>query len=203
MGREQKATNEVLKFNNWIKSVLISETSKQMCAKLERILDTPKGKNRLLHVLDIGCGRGQDISKWKRARVNYMVATDFSQESIDGYMNRWKEQRDEPYRLYTITSDFTVPQFYEEIKHSYYDIVSAQLCFHYMWKNMQGLNWGLASILSNLLVGGVFIATIPDSYAIMRKINEKGVKKGQYTYYGNKFFSLRFERTHFTEACGN
>lgn len=63
---------------------------------------------------------------------------------------------------------------------------------------MQGLRNGLASILSNLLVGGVFIATIPDSYAIMRKINEKGVKKGCYTIYGNKYFSLRFEKTSFT-----
>jgi ubiquinone/menaquinone biosynthesis C-methylase UbiE len=29
-------------------------------------------------VLDIGCGRGQDILKWKEAKVKYMVACDFS-----------------------------------------------------------------------------------------------------------------------------
>jgi|JI10StandDraft_1071094.scaffolds.fasta_scaffold525672_4 2-polyprenyl-3-methyl-5-hydroxy-6-metoxy-1,4-benzoquinol methylase len=50
-----------------------------MCSKIEKVLDVPKGKrDPLLHVLDIGCGRGQDILKWKLARVRYMVASDFS-----------------------------------------------------------------------------------------------------------------------------
>jgi ubiquinone/menaquinone biosynthesis C-methylase UbiE len=42
-------------------------------------LALPKSKKEpLLHVLDIGCGRGQDILKWKEAKVKYMVACDFS-----------------------------------------------------------------------------------------------------------------------------
>ena len=65
---------------------------------------------------------------------------------------------------------------YNSIGHTNYDIVSAQLCFHYMFKSRHALEAGLASILSNLLIDGVFIATIPDSYSIMRKIKEKGKK---------------------------
>jgi cyclopropane fatty-acyl-phospholipid synthase-like methyltransferase len=50
-----------------------------MCKQVEEELDLKKGGNsKLLHVLDIGCGRGQDISKWRLARVAYMVALDFS-----------------------------------------------------------------------------------------------------------------------------
>ncbi len=72
-----------------------------------------------------------------------------------------------------------------------------------MFQTRNGLKCGLANILSNLLIGGVFIATIPDSYSIMKKINEKGKVKDGCTYYGNKFFSLKFTRTKFTEEYGN
>jgi hypothetical protein len=72
--------------------------------------------------------------------------------------------------LYTLVQDFTSRNLYYEIEHSFYDIVSAQLCFHYMFGTEDGLRQGLASILSNLLIDGVFIATIPDSYTIIKKI---------------------------------
>lgn len=174
-----------------------------MCEKLENILDIHRGKrDPILHVFDIGCGRGQDIKKWKLARVRYMIANDFSEECIKSYQERWRNEK-EPFRLLTVNSDFTKLDLYGKIEHVYFDIVSAQLCFHYMFKTKQGLQYGLASILSNLLVGGVFIATLPDSYSILRKINEKGKKIGGYTYYGNKYFSLRFEKTTFTEIHGN
>ena len=58
-----------------------------MCSKLENVLDIAKSKqDPILHVLDIGCGRGQDIKKWKIAkRIRYMVASDFSEESLKVY----------------------------------------------------------------------------------------------------------------------
>jgi hypothetical protein len=54
------------------------------------------------------------------------------------------------------------------------------------------------------LIGGVFIATIPDSYTILKKINEKGIKKSDGSVvYGNKYFSIRFKNTKFTKPFGN
>ena len=61
----------------------------------------------------------------------------------------------------------------------------------------------MASVLSNLLIGGVFIATIPDSYSILRKIKEKGRKIGDNYIYGNKYFSMKFKKINFTEPFGN
>jgi len=40
-----------------------------------------------------------------------------------------------------------------------------------MFKTEEGLRNGLNSIFSNLLIGGVFIATIPDGYTILKKVN--------------------------------
>ncbi len=57
----------------------------------------------------------------------------------------------------------------------------------------KGLHQGLVTILSNLLIGGVFIATIPDSYTILKKIKEKGITQADGSkVYGNKYFSIRF-----------
>lgn len=146
----------------------------------------------MLHVLDIGCGRGQDISKWRLARVAYMLANDFSPECISKYEERW-QQAHNPYRLQTSTMDFTSKEFYSKIEHSFYDMVSAQFCFHYMFGSEQGLHTGLGTILSNLLIDGVFVATIPDSYTVLKKINTLGKTQTDGSkVYGNRFFSIRF-----------
>lgn len=52
------------KFNNWIKSVLIG-----------KFCDRPRdyGMSRGARVLDIGCGKGGDLNKWKQARISLYV----------------------------------------------------------------------------------------------------------------------------------
>jgi len=63
-----------------------------------------------------------------------------------------------------------------------------------MFGTVEGVRVGLATILSNLLVGGAFIATIPDSYTILKKIKEKGVTQSDGSrVYGNKYFSIKFK----------
>ena len=64
-----------------------------MCKTLESIYDIRRGNNdKLLYVLDIGCGRGQDIKKWELARVKYLVATDFSEECLRVFEERWRKK---------------------------------------------------------------------------------------------------------------
>lgn len=54
------------------------------------------------------------------------------------------------------------------------------------------------------MIGGVFIATIPDSYTIIKKIEEKGVMQPNGSkVYGNKYFSIKFDKTDFTSPYGN
>ena len=131
-----------------------------------------------------------------------MLATDFSEECLRVYEERWSHHQ--PFRLYTAAADFTKFELYKKVEHSYYDIVSAQFCLHYMFKTKENVETGLTSILSNLLIDGYFIATIPDSYTILKKIKERGnqLPDGSREYH-NKYFSIKINKTHFPEPFGN
>ena len=85
---------------------MFDKYTKMMCETLEKKLDLRRGsKQKILHVLDIGCGRGEDIKKWSLARVKYMLATDFSEDCLKVYEERWSNYQ--PFRLYTVPADFT------------------------------------------------------------------------------------------------
>ena len=62
--REQSPIIGLKKFNNWVKSVLIGKF-----AYRERSHPKSRGAN----VLDIGCGKGGDLNKWKQARIQLYV----------------------------------------------------------------------------------------------------------------------------------
>ena len=46
-------------FNNWIKSNLIAE-----------FLEKVRSKKEPIHVLDLGCGKGGDLLKWKKGEIS-------------------------------------------------------------------------------------------------------------------------------------
>lgn len=193
---EQKRAHPTFKlrgFNNWIKAVLIQKESKKLCESLKADSLSKEAKKSLLNVLDIACGRGQDILKWKEASVANMVANDFSQSCVKAYEERWR-QANKPYSLLTINQDFTSLDLYDKVKHLFYHIVSAQFCFHYMFSSQKALNNGLYSILTNLHVGGIFMATIPDKDVIWKKVNQEGkVQLDGSKIFGNKYYSIKFE----------
>jgi hypothetical protein len=62
----------------------------------------------------------------------------------------------------------------------------------------------LTTILSNLLIGGVFIATIPDSYAIIKKLKERGTKQVDGTYiFSNNYCSIKMSMNFSDRLVGN
>lgn len=54
-------------FNNWIKSVLIGKFAKRAFE------GAVPGERMRGKVLDMGCGKGGDLQKWKKARVKEFV----------------------------------------------------------------------------------------------------------------------------------
>ena len=52
-------------FNNWIKSVCLAETL--------RTIRDHKGSHHRLSVLDLCCGKGGDLLKWKKGNISKLV----------------------------------------------------------------------------------------------------------------------------------
>jgi hypothetical protein len=67
------------KYNNWVKSILINK----ICYE----------KGRFLSVLDICCGKGGDLQKWFRNKINHYVAVDLSENSVKNAAERFKKMK--------------------------------------------------------------------------------------------------------------
>lgn len=119
-------------FNNWIKAVLINKYCTLRSNEVRKALDLRSNTTqKTLHVLDIGCGHGQDIGKWGKNSVAQIVGVDVSDKALDTYVNRWKTS--ELYDFTPIHMSASNPELYRRISGSYYDIVSAQLSLHYLF----------------------------------------------------------------------
>ena len=88
----QQRTNLVKpmrQFINWIKDSIIWTYCHPMYQD-----------NRQLSVLDLGCGKGQDIMKWVPPRIASYVGVDIDREGfvnpVDGFESRYKQQRKRP-----------------------------------------------------------------------------------------------------------
>jgi mRNA (guanine-N7-)-methyltransferase len=63
-------------FNNWIKAVLIAQVTRN---------------NKGLRVLDMGCGKGGDLLKWKKAGISEYVGVDIASVSVQRAEERYRE----------------------------------------------------------------------------------------------------------------
>ena len=59
-------------FNNWVKSVLITRFAHPALASSPASQSSGPGRWRG-KVLDLGCGKGGDLTKWAKARVKELV----------------------------------------------------------------------------------------------------------------------------------
>lgn len=71
--RQRSKAIQLFSFNNWIKAVLINEHV------------APHAK-----VLDLCCGKGGDLTKWKKRCVSLVVGADISNVSIDQCIDRFE-----------------------------------------------------------------------------------------------------------------
>lgn len=80
--RKESAIYHMRNFNNWIKSVIIGEWSSVQfiafnvkTASSAEVIDKVKknSSNKKINVLDIGCGKGGDLLKYKKANISHII----------------------------------------------------------------------------------------------------------------------------------
>lgn len=175
-------------FVNWIKSNMIYTYCHPMYQD-----------NRQLSVLDIGCGKGQDIMKFYYSMVSFLVAIDVDREGLvsgtDGAVSRYNLLRTKKPnfpKMYFIQADATA-EFDVELQHKalnvkrlenedffkkffskdsrmLFDRINCQLAVHYMLRNTDCWTNFKNNLNNHLRNGGYFLASTFDAEKVMKLI---------------------------------
>lgn len=187
---EEKGLNErfnspifyLRNFNNWVKSVLIQEYTDKV---------REKDYGRPMKVLDICCGKGGDLSKWQKARVERVIFADIAQVSVQQCQARYEDLRKRCGRIYSaefITADCTK----ETLRDKYtdpsinFDVVSCQFGFHYCFESLAQARRMLSNISECIRPDGYFFGTIPNAYEIVTR-----ARKSPSGSFGNRIYNIK------------
>lgn len=185
-------------FNNCIKYILINKYGR------------PNGST-----LELGCGKGGDLSKWGMIGTRQFVGIDLSDESIREAIKRYRNGRYKFQAVFATGDAFKVqlPEILkdfsmEEVSFLQFDNVSMQFCMHYAFSSEENVESMLENVSKSLKVGGMFVGTIPSSDFIKWKL--KKLKDGELKW-GNSLYSVTFpdlscfdkEKGNFKEPFGN
>ncbi|EWC46916.1 hypothetical protein DRE_03928 [Drechslerella stenobrocha 248] len=214
-GKEWRKTDSKIRglrsFNNWVKSTLI-----QKFAANEDF--QPGDRGNCLKVLDIGCGKGGDLYKWKSApqSVELYVGADSADVSIsqakerfvkmgdeERRRNRGRPPRDRFHAEFFILDAWSEPAdkiplirdvgFDLNVNNRWggggFDVVSLMFCMHYAFESEDKIKGMLRNVSGALRKGGRFIGTIPSSDKIFEGIQKTGPS------FGNSLYKVSFPQT--------
>merc|ERR1712168_392129 len=174
--RQQSRIFFMRNFNNWIKSMAISDTLTEL--RKRRKTDSE------ITVLDLCCGKGGDLLKWKKGRIDKLICVDIADVSIEQCIkryydlnrrngfetNRSKEFRAEFY-VADVTKEYLLDNIYKN-KSQKVDLTSCQFAFHYGFESLQQADLILRNACECLKPGGIFMGTIPNAYEIIKRLKQ-------------------------------
>ncbi|XP_006876643.1 PREDICTED: mRNA cap guanine-N7 methyltransferase [Chrysochloris asiatica] len=184
--RSQSRIFYLRNFNNWMKSVLIGE-----------FLEKVRQKKKHITVLDLGCGKGGDLLKWKKGRINKLVCTDIASVSVQQCQQRYEDMkhrcRDNEYIFSAefITADCSkellIDKFHDP--EMYFDICSCQFVCHYSFESYEQADKMLRNACERLSPGGYFIGTTPNSFELIKRLESSETES-----FGNEIYTVKFQK---------
>ncbi|XP_027381987.1 mRNA cap guanine-N7 methyltransferase isoform X2 [Bos indicus x Bos taurus] len=180
VGLEKRSQSRIFylrNFNNWMKSVLIGEFLEKVRQK----------KKRNITVLDLGCGKGGDLLKWKKGRIDKLVCTDIADVSVRQCQQRYEDMKNRCRdNEYIFSAEFITADCSKELltdkfrdREMCFDICSCQFVCHYSFESYEQADVMLRNACERLSPGGYFIGTTPNSFELImaKKYNMKLVYK--------------------------
>jgi len=195
-------SEKVRRYNNLVKMVL-----------LERFLDPLPAPVR---VLDLGCGRGQDIMKYSRAhrgsKLEKYVGIDFALEAVQEAKRRHAKlagssrRRDGEYAASFYVGDLRRSEVFEQLAaggHTCFDVVAMQFMLHYQVETEQAVQAFLERVSGLLRPGGRLIGCIPSSDSLAELFASATPDASGTRRKGNKLYSVCFPGDRWAEAGRN
>ncbi|TBU45882.1 mRNA capping enzyme-domain-containing protein [Dichomitus squalens] len=180
-------------FNNWVKSVLITRFAHPAFA------DSPsarRGTRMRGRVLDMGCGKGGDLTKWAKANVAELVGLDIAAVSIDQARQRHATSKGARFTASFFALDCYSHLLSDELPPTLlstpFDVVSMQFCMHYAFESETKARTMLRNVSTWLRPQGVFIGTIPDAKQLMDQLDALPANSKDLSF-GNSVYKIRFE----------
>uniref|UniRef100_A0A915HPT7 mRNA cap guanine-N(7) methyltransferase n=1 Tax=Romanomermis culicivorax TaxID=13658 RepID=A0A915HPT7_ROMCU len=184
-------------FNNWIKSISIDDA-------LTKIKDSSRnGRHRSeqekISVLDMCCGKGGDLLKWKIGNISHLVCADIADVSLEQCKSRYNEmvdrikneRRSHPiFSCEFIHADLTEVRLKDRYldKNLFFNLCSCQFSLHYSFSDMKRATMMLQNACECLKPGGYFIGTIPNAEQLVYL-----ARQNDDLTFNNEVSSIKFE----------
>jgi len=162
---------QVRAYQNWVKTVLISE-----------IVEAT------FYVCEFCCGTGLEIGKWARAHISKYTGIDSNAAHLDEAKERWL-QKNKPF-----PAEFKEFDPFKDIIEPGQDEFDVITCFDGMQHSIDTeatMKLFLKNVSTNLRKGGVFLGMLPDSSELWYKSAQKAGLKGP-------LWSVKFAKEEFT-----
>ncbi|XP_055478710.1 mRNA cap guanine-N7 methyltransferase isoform X2 [Psammomys obesus] len=189
VGLEKRSQSRIFylrNFNNWIKSILIGEF-------LEKVRQR---KSRDITVLDLGCGKGGDLLKWRKGRIGRLVCADIADVSMKQCQQRYEDMKcrrdsENIFSAEFITADCSKELLVEKFHdpEMYFDICSCQFACHYSFESLEQADMMLRNACGRLSPGGYFIGTTPNSFELIRRLEASETES-----FGNEIYTVKFQK---------
>ncbi|XP_030645161.1 mRNA cap guanine-N(7) methyltransferase [Chanos chanos] len=188
-GLEERNKSRILhmrNFNNWLKSILIGE-----------ILEQVRQERRDVCVLDLGCGKGGDLLKWRKGHISRLVCADIAAVSVEQCQQRYNDMKRKCHpneRIFSaefITADCTKELLSDKLKDAEmkFDVCSCQFVYHYSFESHEQADTMLRNACERLRPGGFFIGTTPDAYELVKRLELSDSNS-----FGNEVYSVTFQK---------
>ena len=153
--RKKLESSHLRDFNNWVKSALI-----------EKYCPGPNA-----NILDLACGKGGDIPKYKLKNPSQIVFADISEESLKKAYLKYHSISDSCLSVF-ISGDifnYNISTFISGIS---FHLASCQFALHYAFLNLKRASTAINNLSNSLHPGGHIILTIPNALRIVKLFQE-------------------------------
>lgn len=195
VSQEDSEAGGIRKYNNLIKSILLNEFVPQNPV-----------------VLDLACGHGQDLMKYRTKNPRLFVGTDIAQAALNEAKRRHTASKLR-YSATFMQGNLMLPDIFEEVKRAAesvgiteeapFDVISIQLALHYIVGSKEDAKSFFERALGLLKSGGRFIATFPCCDRIARRL--RGIVPTDATFsefaFGNNSYRITFTAEELTKIA--
>lgn len=192
--------SDLRRFNNWIKSVLIST----VVAAVRTTLKDPAK----LHAVDLCCGRGGDLLKWQHLHPAFVYMTDASVACVAEAAARYSTSEGQSLKSgggkqRGFPAHFAVHDAFDAasglrndlVRRGPYQLISCQFSMHYGCRTEASMRTFVRAVADSLAVRGRFIGTTVSDAELLSRAKARGAA------FGNDVYHVRFAEDAFAQVA--